>query len=131
MTIIIVFIILVIIIKFFIDRDKMIERQVDVQGGMKRKYKSLIEDLSQHHIPEFCESKRDYLHFRFVFGSQTASNYYITEQFNSVNIEWLLQIGGPFENKKLSWTFPEGFEQNKMVDKIASDVEKIINNISL
>jgi len=131
MIIIIAVIIIGIIIKFFLDRDKMIENQVDIHGGMKEKYKDLIEGLRQNYSPQFCEIKRDYLHFRLVFGSRTAANFYITEQFNEVKIEWLLQIDGPFENRKLFWTFPQGLVQNKMVDKIEIDIEKLIKNISL
>lgn len=129
-TTIIVIIILAIVIKFFIDRDKMIQKQVDTHGGMKQKYQKLIEGLSQGAVPEFCEVTRDHLYFRFVFGSQTASNYYITEQFSKVNIEWMLQMG-PLGNRKLKWTFNENASQDNMLEIIATDVEKEVMNVTL
>lgn len=106
----------------------MIEKQVDNLGGMKNKYEKIINGLSQGTTPEFCEVKRDYLHFRFVFSSQTAANFYITEHFGKVKIEWVLQLG-PAGDKKLDWSFLENSDQENMLNLIVSDIEKVIMKV--
>jgi hypothetical protein len=126
--VIILIIALIIIVKFFIDRDKMIQKQVDSHGGMKQKYKFLIEELSQEATPEFCEVTRDHIYFRFV-GNPTTINYYITEQFGKVNIEWMLQLG-TIGKKQLKWTFLENKPQEEMLVQIGTDLQKEMEQLS-
>lgn len=125
--VIILLVLLVIIVKFFLDRDKMLQKQVDVQGGMTQKYKYLIDELSQGSIPQFVEVTRDHIYFRFP-GNPTTINYYITEHFGKVQIEWFLQLG-QLANRRLKWMFPQTMTQEKMIEQIAIDLEKEADNL--
>ena len=121
-TLTICIIIIAIIIKFFIDRDNMLKRQVDSQGGMKVKYQYLIKELSHPQTPQFAQVRRDFIHLRFP-GNPTAINYYITEQYNKVEVHWLFEgvMLGNFEHK---WLFPQTMPQKEMAEQIAIDLAK-------
>lgn len=128
---VIVIIVLILVVKFFIDRDKMLQKQVDTHGGMRQKYSFLIQELSQEAKPEFCDIKRDYIYFRIISPAyQSSINYYITEQFDSVIVEWVLQMGtmGKLNRK---WSFKEGTSQEKMINTISSGIQKEMEKISL
>jgi hypothetical protein len=124
--IIIAVIVVFIIGKFFIDRDKMLSQQVDSKGGMKEKYKYLIKTLSQNSIPEFCDVQRDHLYFRFP--GNTTINYYITEHFSKVEIIWNIQIMGE-KMKELKWMFDTTMTQENMLIKMAKDIDNAQNEL--
>ena len=101
---------------FLKDRDSTLKRQVDMQGGMAKKYEYLIGKMTDDPSMKVVKVTRDHINIR---GTSTTSttNFLITESFNSVVIEWIgqLSIYGT-HNKK--WTFVHNYPQEKMLQEI-------------
>ena len=104
------------------ERNKLLEKQVDSFGGMANKYKYLIERLTAHPDAKVVKITRDHVHIRAV-GNATATNYLITEMLNTVEIEWVGQMGYLGEHKK-KWVFPDTYSQPLMVGEIENYMEK-------
>lgn len=119
--IIIIVIVGYILYSFFKDRDHMLQRQVDMQGGMANKYAYLINRLTNDPSAKVVKVTRDHVHIRAV-GNSTATNFFITENFNTVVIEWLGQLG-LLGNHKHKWTFPHNYPQEKMIQEIEEYME--------
>lgn len=98
------------------DRDHMLQRQVDMRGGMAKKYEYLVERLTTTPSAKVVKVTRDHIHIRAT-GQTTASSYFITENFNSVEIEWVGQIA-IFGTHKHKWSFPHNYPQEKIMAEI-------------
>ena len=110
-----------ILYSFFRDRDQMLQRQVDMQGGMAKKYACLIQRLTDDPSAKVVKVTRDHVHIRAV-GQTTATSYFIMENFNNVVIEWVGQLG-MLGTHKHQWSFPHNYPQDKMVDEIEEYME--------
>jgi hypothetical protein len=105
-----------ILYSFYKDRDQMLQRQVDMQGGMAQKYEYLIDCMTSDNVARVIKVERDHIHIRAT-GQTTATNFLITESFNSVIIEWIGQMG-MLGTHKHKWTFPHNYPQEKMMKEI-------------
>lgn len=119
--ILIIGIVAYIIYSFSRDRNKMLQRQVDMQGGMAKKYEYLIEKLTETPGAKVVQVTRDHIHIRAA-GQTTATNFLITEGFNSVEIEWVGQMA-MLGTHKHRWTFPHNYPQQKMFEEIEEFME--------
>ncbi|WP_431136939.1 hypothetical protein [Psychroserpens mesophilus] len=106
---------------FFRDKDQMLKRQVDMQGGMAKKYEFLVGKLTQEPSAKVVKVTRDQIHIR-AEGQTTATNFIITETFNKTEIEWIGQMAmlGKHNHK---WTYPHNYPQQKMLDEIGEYME--------
>ena len=105
-----------IIYNFFQDRDHMLQRQVDMNGGMAKKYECLISRLTSESTAKVVKVTRDHIHIRST-GQSTATNFFITESLNSVEIEWVGQ-SALLGTHKHKWTFVHNYPQEKMLNEI-------------
>ena len=119
--IIIVVVVGIILYKFFRDRDQMLRHQVDAYGGMEKKYEHLISQLTTEQRIKVIKVTRDHLHIR-AQGQMTAINFLILENFDSVEIEWVAQLGllGTHRHK---WTFIQNYPQEKMLEEMKKYLE--------
>ena len=109
-------IIVYILYSFSNSRNQMLQRQVDMHGGMAKKYAYLIETLTSDPSINVVKATRYHIHIRGT-GQATATNFLITESFNTVIIEWIGQMAlmGTHKHK---WTFPHNYPQEKMAKEI-------------
>lgn len=119
--IILIVIVIIYFAKFFYDRDKMLESQVDSNGGMYKKYEVLINYFSNLPNSKIVKVTRDHVQIS-IFGASVNMQYFITETFGKVEIEWISNsiILGNHQNK---WTFPHNYSQQKMIHEIESFME--------
>jgi hypothetical protein len=107
-----------IIYKFLHNRDKMLQKQVDIYGGMAKKYKYLIENMIKDTDFKIVRVKRDQIHmFNGVTGGIAATNVIIAEDFGTVVITVVVQWAGRIGMKK-KWRFPHNYSQEKMFQEI-------------
>lgn len=105
-----------VIYNFSRDRDQMLERQVDMNGGMTKKYEYLINRLTNDNNAKVVRVTRDHVNI-CATGQTTITNFFITETFNSVQIEWVAQLG-LLGNHKHKWTFEHNYPQENMIQEI-------------
>lgn len=110
-----------ILYSFFRDRDHMLQRQVDMQGGMAKKYEYLIDRMTSDPSAKVVKVTRDHIHIRAT-GQATATNFFITESFNSVEIEWVGQMA-MLGTHKHKWSFAHNYPQDKMISEIEEYME--------
>ncbi len=101
---------------FFRDRDQMLKRQVDMQGGIAKKYEYLVDKLTQVPSAKVSKVTRDQILIR-VEGQTTSTNFIITETFNKTEIEWVGQMA-MLGTHKHKWTYPHNYPQERMIDEI-------------
>jgi hypothetical protein len=101
---------------FFSDRSKMLQRQVDLRGGMAKKYEYLIKGLTDDPYSQVVKVTHDHIQIRAI--SQTSEvNYFITENFNKVEIEWVGRLG-MMGTHKHKWSFPDNYPQAKILEEM-------------
>jgi hypothetical protein len=110
-----------IIYNFMRDKDQMLKHQVDMRGGMAKKYEFLISKLTEDTTAKVVKVTRDHIHIRAV-GNSTATNFFITENFSKTEIEWIGQLGMLGKHKH-RWTFPHNYPQEKMLNEIGEYLE--------
>lgn len=128
MTVVVILVIIgLILYYFFRDRDKMLETQVDSEGGMQNKYSLLIDWLTNHPDARITKVRRDYVQISMI-GQTTATYFSITENFEKVEVEWdaRLDIMG---NHRLYWSFASRAPQQIMIEKISKDLERYENEV--
>ncbi|MFC6269877.1 hypothetical protein [Frigoriflavimonas asaccharolytica] len=119
--IITILIILGIIIFFFLkDRDKSLENQVDTKGGIRNKYKLLVEFLSNHPNANITKITRDYIKIDCIMQT-TSATYEILQNFNQVEVFWYSNLGLMGQHK-LKWSFNSNTSQEQMIEKIHKDL---------
>ena len=110
-----------IIYNFMRDKDQMLKHQVDMRGGMAKKYEFLISKLTEDTTAKVVKVTRYHIHIRAV-GNSTATNFFITENFSKTEIEWIGQLGMLGKHKH-RWTFPHNYPQEKMLNEIGEYLE--------
>jgi hypothetical protein len=129
MGIFIVCALVIIIGKFLYDRNQ-VNSKVAREGGMRQKYRELIDGLisgSDGRLKILKETSDSIVLGYGVTGSIT--NYALIQTFKELSIEWRFE-SVVFGNHKYDWVFPEYKDQNEIGERITSDVEKYISNIS-
>lgn len=113
-------VVLFIVYSFFSDRNKMLQRQVDLRGGMAKKYNTLIEGLTDDPSAQVIKVTRDQIYIR-ALGRTAEVDYIITENFNKVEVDWIGKFG-MMGTHKHKWSFPENYPQTK----ILMDIEEFM-----
>lgn len=125
--IVIIGIVLFTIIKFASDNNKQ-ANAVAKQGGMRNKYRTLVEyALAGHQHSHII--REDGTSVTVGCSSPGGSTYFdIVQTFGTVTIRWhstSVLVG----NHKLEWQFDEFIDQNIMVNKIEHDIEVYMTNV--
>ena len=118
-----IFIALVILYLFFMDRNKMLSKQIDIYGGITNKYKILLEHLMKYPNAKIINQSRANIHVKSVLEASMI-DFYIDETFQLVVIECRASIPffGSFKKK---WEFPHSLPQIIMI----SEIEKYFENV--
>ena len=116
------FIVAIIIFYFLRDRDKMLNAQVDGHGGIKEKYSELIEWLLSDPNAKLVKVQRDHIQISNVMNS-TSTHFFITENFNKVDIEWKAVLGAMGNHKK-QWSFTQYTTNEDIILKVSTDIQK-------
>lgn len=127
-TILIIGVVFYILYSFFRDRDHMLRRQVDMQGGMAKKYEYLIDRMTNDPSARVVKVTRDHIHIRAT-EQTTETNYFITEGFNIVEIEWVGQMAMLGIHKQ-KWSFPHNYPQEKIIEEIGGYLVMKTNQMS-
>ena len=124
---IILAIVIFIIAKFLIDKNKQASK-VTMQGGMKNKYREIIGHiLSIDSRSRIVQETSDSV--RIALSSAGGTTIFdLTQTFGNLTIQW--KINSPvFGKHKMEWDFPEFLDQDKMIERIENDLEKYQGNI--
>ena len=124
---IIIAIIAYIIIKFAIDNNKQ-ANAVAKQGGMRKKYCTLIE-YAKGGVPNSKIVHEDGTSIRVGCSSAGGSTHFdIVQTFGNVTIQWIstsVLIG----NNKLEWEFNEFMDQEEMIAIMEHDISVYMSNV--
>ena len=123
MTFVILLLIIGVIIYFFLkDRDKMLESQVDGHGGIKQKYSTLIQWLTNYPNARVVKVTRDHVQISCIMQT-TATYFFITETFGGVEIIWDARLG-IMGNHKMKWDFTSTTSEEEMIERIGVYIEE-------
>lgn len=111
----------VILYNFFTDQDKMLKEQVDLQGGMSKKYEYLVNYLTKYPSARVIKVTRDHIHIQ-AKGDTSSISFLITESFGFVEIEWIAHLG-MLGTHKHRWSFSKEVSQEKMIKQIVEDTQ--------
>ncbi len=129
MTWVVILVIAGIIIFYFLkDRDKMLENQVDTHGGMRQKYSTLIKELTTNPNSKVVKITRDHIQISCAMQT-TITNFFITENFNGIEIEWEARLG-LMGNHNKKWTFPSTTSNDEIIRKMGADIEDYTSKYS-
>lgn len=125
--VIILLIVALIIGKFFYDRNQQAAK-IAKEGGMRRKYRILIEHLmsgdSRSRI--FQETSDTITVGLSNMGGSTL--FVLTQTFGKLTVQW--KVDSPmFGKHKMEWDFPEYGDQDQMLERILNDTGKYQQNM--
>lgn len=125
--IIIIAIVIVVLIKFIRDSNKQ-ANAVAKQGGMKIKYRTLINYiLSSDPKCRIIQETATFISVG-VSGISGSTVFFIQQTFGSVTIQYKVK-SQVFGNHQLEWKFDEFIDQEKMIEKITHDIDVYNNNM--
>lgn len=110
--------IVIYIFKFFYDRDKMLEKQVDENGGMLLKYKTLVNHFTNDPDAKVTSVTRDSINIKWK-GTIFIVEIFILENFSFTKIECKLDFG-PHGNHKKNWNYGKNQSHEKIVEDITN-----------
>lgn len=127
MWIVIIVIVVFIIGKFLLDKNEQAGK-ITMQGGMKNKYKELIEYLMSGDMrTRIFEETSDSL----TLGLSNAGGstlFVLIQSFGKVTVQW--KLNSPIYGKhKLEWSFDEFKDQEEMADVIFNNIAKYDKNL--
>lgn len=113
--------------KFLYDKSQQ-STEVSKQGGMANKYRELIGYLlGGHQNTRVIKETSDTITVGSVSaGGQTIFN--LVQTFGNLTVEWKME-SPLFGKHRLEWTFPEYSDQEKMMERLANDLEKYQKNV--
>lgn len=105
----------------FRHKDQVLKIQVDMQGGMAKKYEYIIDRLTKYPTAKVVKVTRDHIHIQSIDQS-TITDFYITECYNSVQIKWEVRMAmlGKHNHK---WSFVHNYPQDKIINEIEEYLE--------
>lgn len=110
--------IVIYIFKFFYDRDKMLAKQVDENGGMLLKYNTLVNHFTNDPDAKVTSVTRDSINIKWK-GTIFTVEIFILENFSFTKIECKLDFG-PHGIHKKNWNYGKNQRQEKMVEDITN-----------
>jgi hypothetical protein len=125
--IIIIAVIVIIMSKFFYDRNQQATKIVK-EGGMKKKYSKLIDYLlsGDSRAKIYYESPSS-----ITLGASSIGGtvlFILTQTFGKLTVQW--KFDSPvLGNHKIEWDFPEYDDHEKMIERIANDLLKYQKNM--
>lgn len=115
--------------KFLYDRN-MQASKVAMEGGMRNKYRHLIEYLlsGDSRAKIFHEASDS---ITLGISNRGGSTLFIlTQTFGNVTVQW--KIDNPlFGKHRLEWDFPEYGDQEAMAERIVNDTGKFQQNLMI
>jgi len=126
MWIIIIAVLIFVIFKFLYDRNKQASK-ITKEGGMKNKYRELIEFLMRDSRTKIFQETSDSITLGISsLGGTTL--FILIQTFGHVTVQW--KVDNPLLGKhKLEWRFDEYDDQEIMTEKIANDIQKYQDNV--
>ena len=122
--IILIIIVVIILIKFFSDREKLMQT-VAKEGGMDEKYSILIGYLMNAPEAKITKLTRENIQI-LVSSGYIMSFFSLLHTFNTLIVTWKARSPmGEFTEK---WEFPQYLDQNQMAEKIFRDIEFKVKN---
>ena len=121
-----VWLIIVIVVIFVIylvtkDHNEVIKTNVTNYGGMKEKYKILVEYLTQHPSSRISQITKD-----SIIISSSTYTFTIDYMGNGteINLTGFIPLIGRFSKR---WKYPEGYPQEKVIEEIENYLEWKMN----
>ena len=122
----IIFIVGVVIFFFLKDRNKMLETQIDLEGGIINKYSKIVQVLTNDRNAKITKTKRDFIEITYKLSS-TSTVFQILEVFGGVEIKWLNDFG-VLGKHNLNWFFKHPIQEEEILEKIMSDIKTYEKN---
>lgn len=125
---VVILIIIIVVLVSFMAKNKKQETYIAKQGGMKNKYKEIIEFiLSQDKRASIInETGNSILLGLNSVGGQTT--FQLVQTYGNLTVQW--KMNSPmFGKHELEWTFNEFLDQDKMISKIENDLSKYQTNV--
>lgn len=110
-----------ILFHFYQKNSEIKNRQIDLYGGIKNKYKTLINSLSNHPNANIIKESNSHVHIR-MRANFTATNFVINSYVDTIEIEWIGEFASLGTHKK-KWTFAQNYPQENMLNEINSFIE--------
>lgn len=124
---IIIVVIVIMVIKFANDSNKQ-ANAVAKQGGMRVKYRKLINHLLNGDANcKIIQETKAFISVG-VSGISGSTVFFIQQTFGTVTIQYKVK-SKVFGNHQLEWRFDEFADQDKMIEKILNDVNAYNNNM--
>lgn len=119
-------IVILVVIKFWNDKEKEVSK-VNAQGGMMNKYRELISyfrEIPNSQIQQVSSSSvKVVIRDKFV-----VTTFTINHGFSDYTIFWNHQ-SYTFGNHQLHWTFPEYMDQLSAINAISRELDIYQNNV--
>lgn len=124
----IIAVIVVIILKFAIDSFSQ-SREVKSVGGARQKYAVIVDHLLASDPSAKIYQQSNTFVSVGVSGMAGSQVYYIQPTFGNVTIQMQIKNNPLFGDVKMEWTFPDAMDQNRMIEKIESDILAKMNSL--
>jgi hypothetical protein len=127
MTTFIIIVVAFVIGKFIYDKSQT-NIKIGKEGGMRQKYKELIANLlTSDKNAKIIKESNDTIIIG-VASTGGITNFSLIQTFSELTIQWRME--SPIYGKhNLEWSFPEYGDQNKMLERINSDLGKYQTNV--
>ncbi|MCC5906202.1 MAG: hypothetical protein JJU13_08355 [Balneolaceae bacterium] len=114
--------------KFISDSNKQ-NRKIEKEGGMRHKYRELIDLLLSG--TSDCEVYKVDSNSVTLRSSSVGGTtlFTLVQTFGRINIKWELK-SPVFGSHDMIWEFPEYHDQQVIVDRILNDLVKYQNNVA-
>jgi hypothetical protein len=108
---------------FFRDRDKMLSSKVDSYGGMRVKYKTIIEALLKDPQARVTKEERDMIIISLK-SPNTMTSFVIIQNFYDVEIVWNADLAhlGKYHHK---WVYNAATNQDLILKDIRNHIFQI------
>jgi hypothetical protein len=132
MVLIIIAVILFFVVIHHIDKNNMIKEQVDKQGGMVKKYNTLLNGLNSLPNSSLIKVSRSEIHLNSTI-SHILFQFEIIETFDRVVIYLNVSIKG-YPKQRKEWSYAPVYPQEKILEDIETYLKWLLNenmNISI
>lgn len=102
--------------------------QVDIKGGMTKKYSQVIEFWTNNPDTKIIKVTRDEVHIKYT-GITSYCFIIIREKFASVEIEWIAALGGHYGTHSKLWRFPHDYPQEIIINEVYDYSVKTIKEV--
>ena len=118
--IIVIGIVVIMLIRFANDSNKQANAVIK-QGGMRVKYKTLVNYLLKQDPNAKITQETNTLITIGLYGISGSTVFIISQAYGQVHIQWKAN-SNVFGNHQLEWYFNEFLDQTKMIEKITTDL---------